>query len=340
MLGALITLGVVAGVDALRSSDSETTASAPTATRTESAGQSTATVETAVSTPRPAEPFGQRVRGWIAYGDNTGIWAVNPTRSDGSRSELIQLSEQAGEPVGWSRDGSQLLIQRGGLPMKGSLFLLKANGTETMVLETTGLFGASLSPDGSQIAYARIEGEPYGIYVVASDGGSPPRLIRPGRPQWYSAEKDFFPAWVFSPTFSPDGRKIAYFNGMGDWGNGLRVMNADGSHVRVLIPSDGENRIDIHVYHLAWSPDGSRLAFDTDNGIWVIGADGSGLTKLIPRGLKPTWSPDGSRIAYGRSTTDGQSWKPLRIADADGSHIQEFTNGGSGSWNPVEPAHR
>ena len=326
VLGTVVTVGVVAGVDALRSSDGET--SAPTATTTESAGEPTATVET-------AEPFGRRVRGWIAYSDSEGIWAVDPTPPDGSPSGPIQLSDQAGEPFGWSRDGSQLLIYR--LPMEGTrgsgLFLLNADGTETMVLQTTSVFGASLSPDGSQIAYARI---PSGIYVVASDGGSP-RLIRPGRREGHSDDEDFFRTLVFSPTFSPDGRKIAYFDGMGDWGNGLRVMNADGSHVRVLIESLGEDSFDTHVYRLTWSPDGSRLAFDTAQGIWVVGADGSGLTKVIRRGWKPTWSPDGSRIAYGSSWNNAQ-FEPLRIADADGSHIQEFTYGGSGSWNPVEPA--
>ena len=177
------------------------------------------------------------MRGWIAYGDSNGIWAVNPTRPDGSPSDPIQLSDRAGEPFGWSRDGSQLLIGRF-IPLEGTgLFLLNANGTETRVQQPTGLmlFGASLSPDGSQIAYARIRpsADYSGIYVVASEGGSP-RLIRPGRRQWYSDEKDYFPTGVFSPTFSPDGRKIAYVDGMGDWGNGLRVMNADGSHVRCV----------------------------------------------------------------------------------------------------------
>lgn len=136
------------------------------------------------------------MRGWIAYGDSNGIWAVNPTRPDGSPSDPIQLSDRAGEPFGWSRDGSQLLIGRF-IPLEGTgLFLLNANGTETRVQQPTGLmlFGASLSPDGSQIAYARIRpsADYSGIYVVASEGGSP-RLIRPGRRQWYSDEKDYFP---------------------------------------------------------------------------------------------------------------------------------------------------
>ncbi|MDZ5622292.1 hypothetical protein SFC88_15730 [Nocardioides sp. HM23] len=62
----------------------------------------------------------------------------------------------------------------------------------------------------------------------------------------------------------------------------------------------------------AWSPDGTRLAFSsTRDGahldIWVVNADGSGLTNLTPladgtdsgqAGTEPTWSPDGTKIAY------------------------------------------
>jgi Tol biopolymer transport system component len=127
---------------------------------------------------------------------------------------------------------------------------------------------------------------------------------------------------------------------MGDWGNGLRVMDADGSNVRVLLESDGELSDGIFGSNFCgapvWSPDSSRLAFCGPGGIWVIGADGSGLRKLIPHGEKPSWSPDGSRIAY--QVRGRLSLGPLRIADADGGNVQKFTWGNSGPWNPLEPA--
>jgi dipeptidyl aminopeptidase/acylaminoacyl peptidase len=131
---------------------------------------------------------------------------------------------------------------------------------------------------------------------------------------------------------------------MGDWDNSIRVMDADGSHVRGLVDSRQKEAMDGHVYNLAWSPDGSRLAFDTDDGIWVVGFDGSGLRMVIRHGANPNWSPDGSRLAYG--TWGDPGWERLRIADADGSHVQTFAHVrwppdsgriglGPGPWNPV-----
>ena len=315
VLGALIAVGAVAGVDALRSSDSDTS---PTA-----ANEPVSTTTTNGSTTD--------VDGWIAYGDGDGIWAVDPRRS----VDRLRLSGRSGEPVAWSSDGAKLLILRRateGASLRTGLFLLRADGTESKVLELPSLLDASLSPDGSQIVYSRFGS---GMYAVDSNGGSR-RLLRPRARRWYSDEKASFRTEVFSPAFSPDGRKIAYFDGMGDWGNGLRVMNADGSHVRVLMDNEAEPALADHPSSLAWSPDGSRLAFDTDNGIWVVDANGNGLTKVVGAGANPTWSPDGSRLAY---ATQGEFdfWASVRVVDADGRHVQQVVDGGPGAWNPVEP---
>jgi WD40-like Beta Propeller Repeat len=323
-----------------------------------------------------ATNFFAHVHGWIVYttwwavveGDEVGIWAVDPTRPEGDASDRIRLLESPAAPMGWSEDGRKLLIFRvteakrvpngwemqsghlqrayrweGGGPW--GLSVLNADGSLTTVLRTDKrmgwIAGASLSPDGSQVVYARVDedsdGELHhsGIYVVGTDGGRPHLLKKAGRRHWY-AGNGWAQTWLNDPTFSPDGSKIAYFDGA-DWGHGLRVMNADGSHVRELIESDGKLSDEIGPSaKLVWSPDGSRLAFEAAGGIWVIGADGSGLRKLIPRGSHPSWSPDGSRIAYEVDGPDrlGQ----LRVADADGKNVQTFTYGGSGPWNPLPPA--
>ena len=47
------------------------------------------------------------------------------------------------------------------------------------------------------------------------------------------------------------------------------------------------------IYNLAWSPDGERLAWEESEGIFVVGADGSG-----PHARDPRW--DGSILVTGR----------------------------------------
>jgi TolB protein len=53
-----------------------------------------------------------------------------------------------------------------------------------------------------------------------------------------------------------------------------------------------------------WSPDGSKIAFDSDAGgnvhIFTVNADGSGLTQVTSGNgfeFTPSWSPDGTHIA-------------------------------------------
>ncbi len=53
-----------------------------------------------------------------------------------------------------------------------------------------------------------------------------------------------------------------------------------------------------------WSPDATRIAFSAPTGLYVVGADGSGLHRLLaspdPRVevIAPSWSPDGESLAY------------------------------------------
>jgi TolB protein len=82
---------------------------------------------------------------------------------------------------------------------------------------------------------------------------------------------------------------------------------------------------------LAWSPDGSRLAFAATLGgtfeILTVQADGSGLRRLTDNAAYddiPMWSPDGGRVTFvsdrGR-TSSIPNFKPqdIYVMNADGS---------------------
>lgn len=59
----------------------------------------------------------------------------------------------------------------------------------------------------------------------------------------------------------------------------------------------------------AWSPDGSRIAFEMQGDIWTLPAAG-GTATAVTQGpdyyYEPAWSPDGTRIACSRQTRKGE----------------------------------
>jgi Tol biopolymer transport system component len=62
----------------------------------------------------------------------------------------------------------------------------------------------------------------------------------------------------FDPTWSPDGTKIAFTSGSGDFDPEIYVMNANGSDVTQLTNNNGYDASP------TWSPDGEKIAFVSD----------------------------------------------------------------------------
>jgi Tol biopolymer transport system component len=276
---------------------------------------------------------------------DSGLWGIDPNApSPGSTQVRIDVGgpddvDRLTMPLGWSSDGTELLLMRQGNrpdmsrepPFPNYLYILRADGTEIQVTpEPVG--DAAISPDGSRVAFTTTGAfgttDGGGMYVVDADGGEPVRIAQEGA----------------SPTFSPDGTRIAYVSTepgsmSGEVGEApVWVANVDGTDTQEILAD--EPRLENASLRLTWSPASDHLAMsvdvERDIAIYTFAPDGSDFTKVISGGFNPQWSPDGSQIAY-QMPTRGPSDKggaPLAVADADGSNVQVFDFGGVGPWHP------
>ena len=282
--------------------------------------------------PVPADPpeepsvdlgIFEPVAGRILYENRDGIWGVDPAAP--AEQAPVQLTSDPATPLGWSSDGTELLVMR---DMRNAgegmdLVVLHADGSKTLVAEQNGWIpGATISPDGSRVVFP----DKGALYVADAEGG-PAEVLLDGEDAMYA------------PTFSPDGAKIAYVMGSGDHSHRVWVMDADGNNAHQILANETTLGAG-HVYGLAWSPAGDRIALGIDtSGTYTFAPDGSGFTRVTKTGVHPYWSPNGSQIAFSLvwPYTDRAGFGPLAIADADGSNVREFDLAASGPWHPGAP---
>jgi len=106
----------------------------------------------------------------------------------------------------------------------------------------------------------------------------------------------------------------------------------DGTGLRQLTPDTPNYSFDGGP---SWSPDGTRIVFSRTGSLYVINADGTGLTDLARGGEYPSWSPDGVHIVSGASST---GWWLLTMVNADGTNPVTVTRDtlqlGMPRWSP------
>jgi Tol biopolymer transport system component len=162
----------------------------------------------------------------------------------------------------------------------------------------------SFSPDGSKIVFARWNASQSDTTVLAeasSSGGSASTFkISGGNPAWGPSRIAFDSASGDVETVSPDGSGATAVpgtklddGGVPAWSNDgrLAILRPVGRFsiyfpaTKTSIALPGLHQAVGQAPGLAWSPDGTKLAFTAadangEDDVWSVGVDGSGLTRV------------------------------------------------------------
>lgn len=202
------------------------------------------------------------------------------------------------------------------------IWTMKPDGSEKREVPTGLELNASpsLSPDGTQIAFAGSSRGNTDIYVAPASGGTARRITNTR-------------ALEASPAWSPTGRQLLYTSDQS--GNPqIHVVDAEGTGARrVSLAGNWNDEAD-------WSPDGSKIAFacrnEGDFNICVMDFATGQTVQLTSEGSNghPSWSPDGDKLVY--SSRRGRSTH-IYTMDATGQNKRQLTESGNNTqpvWMP------
>ncbi len=252
-----------------------------------------------------------------------------------------------------------------------SLFL----GSFCVAAQTGGMFhqDISWSPDGKYVAFTGMydfdrqkNTFKANIYTIRSDGSDLKKLTSDEKNEFYTSwakgriafsseipgtrDSDIYtmdadgsnlrqltkgPGKNSTPSFSRDGKKVAFVSTRDGGKYQIYVMSSDGSQLKRLTSDPN-----IGYFNPQFSRDGKRVVYYAEKGdqkdqIWTMNADGSNqklLTVNVGHNIFPSWSRDGKKIIFSSSrremdtTSSYVDGSYLYVMNADGSSLAKLGN--------------
>jgi TolB protein len=293
----------------------------------------------------------------VERGETVDLWVTN---SEGQRQTALTAVPVAVWDYAVSPDGQRIVYSAEEENGAINLWLMDADG-QNKVLLTEGEAQCSApvwSPDGQRIAYERrplVSGLPVLSEAEGMGGPSgpgPPRLwlldLQTRETQPLFADDQ---ALGYSPAWSPDGGKLAFFD---PTNGGIAIYDFENGELS-FIPNEMGGMG-------SWSPDGAIIAYSQfflqgrqfySHLVLYTLADGitrdlSVLAELTTSGGaevedgSPNWSPDGQWLAVPRRQLEAEGWTrgfQLWLVRPDGSEARPLTDEpdchhGAPAWSP------
>ena len=205
---------------------------------------------------------------------------------------------------------NRLLVQGG----DGNIYLASPDGTERFALTDDGSASRvyaqpTWSPDGSQIAWSRVDRRGSALITSQFDGSERSDLRVPFAPFYFS--------------WSPQGDQLAYLS---NW------LVADEPSIALrLVDVTSEERsaqtlVDGQPLYFSWAPDGERLLTHIANErVELQAVDGEQTSVVISGGAfqSPQWAPNGEALVYALADAVRQY---LVVADLAGNPLRNITD--------------
>ncbi len=254
--------------------------------------------------------------------DSQPDWSPDGTKiafvssRDGGRTQIYVMDADGKNPIrltdgpgekwdpDWSPDGQQIAFSVDVLVNRirvHHIAVMAADGRNRQKLEDQARH-PSWSPDGGEIAFMSWRDGGEEIYVIGVGGQGRKRVTQ-----------DI--VHKLDPSFSPDGRRIAF----------AAVPEHEGFGHICVVGADGRNRVQLthneeHHWSPAWSPDGRMIAYYVWDGfsgpgtIHLIASDGRYIRRLSDgrnaRDFEPDISPLGLAVSPASKTST--TWGRLK----------------------------
>ncbi|MBA3579773.1 MAG: PD40 domain-containing protein [Gemmatimonadaceae bacterium] len=265
----------------------------------------------------------------VAYVQNGRVFVVD---SDGANNRPATQTGTALSPS-WHPSGTRVVFAD--LNDAGTQIVeanLVTGGLRELSATPRGLnLTPVYTPDGRSVVYAHARDAGADLVIANLEGPAPARRI--SSLELYDRS---------SPSFSPDGRRLAFISPRSWQGTRMTpqlfTMNLDGSEEKQLTPSAKG----VRSYRTSpdWSPDGLRVAYMQQNGdfqVWLIDVRTQAMKRLttFAENEDPTWAPDSRHIAIA-STRGGT--KEIWVMDVESGRMRQLTDAPGArlpAWSPV-----